>query len=35
MLGVVLMLVIVLSGFCYYRVGGEAPVEELTLQPWP
>jgi hypothetical protein len=34
MIGVILMLVVVLSGFCYYRVGSDDLVEEMKLQQW-
>jgi hypothetical protein len=39
MIGVILMLVIVLSGFCYYRVGSAAGTHATVwrsegLQPW-
>lgn len=34
MIGVVLMLVVILSGFCYYRVRSDAAVGQATLQPW-
>jgi hypothetical protein len=34
MIGVILMLVVVLSGFCYYRVRSITPVAQNTLESW-
>jgi hypothetical protein len=34
MIGVILLLVVVLSAFCYYRVGAPLTVEDRQLQQW-
>ena len=34
MIGVILMLVVVLSGFCYYRVGGGGPGTVPQQKSW-
>ena len=34
MIGVVLLLVVLLSGFCYYGVRSETAAGEAMLRPW-
>ena len=34
MIGVILLLVVLLSAFCYYRVRSGSPPAELQLQQW-